>query len=58
MRRRIRQIGERRVLGDKLGALFSAEGWPVIHAAQKSRLTSSAAQRSAASRSAKYIQWV
>jgi hypothetical protein len=27
MRRRVRQIGERWLLGDKLGALFSAERW-------------------------------
>jgi hypothetical protein len=35
MRRRVRQIGERWLLGDELGALFSAEGWPVINAAQE-----------------------
>jgi len=58
VRWRVRQIGERRLLGDKPGTLFSAEGWPVIHAARKSRLASSAAQRSAASRSAKHIQCV
>ena len=35
VRWRVRQIGERRLLGDKPGTLFSAEGWPVIHAAQE-----------------------
>jgi hypothetical protein len=33
--RRVRQVGERWLPGDKLGALFSAEGWPVINAAQE-----------------------
>ena len=43
VRWRVWQIGERGLLGDKPGALFSAEGWPVIHAAQELRLASSAA---------------